>query len=351
MTNPQPTISGYTYVRKPEEMEYPVRESIESHLEFCDEVVVVNASPEDEVTCALLRDLQTAHGEDRVKVGEVDVDWEAPNHGLYDGQCKGIAREMCSGQWLVQFDIDEVLDPQDAKKVQGTVEDLRKMERANPGVGPVSLALPVMEYWGSEGKIRVDVNPWKWRLTKNHPDITHGVPLTHRVMSEEGLLFARPGTDGCDLISRETGLPIPTISFMTNEVEQVRIAALTSEQAAVQYEAWFNMVTQNLPTWHHFSWWSVERKVAQYQKFWSEFWKSMYGPSEVPDTNPFFPGRNLQDVSPEEVHALAVNLEVNTGGWIFHSPWDQKRNCHVYLDKSVPNSMKEWCAAHRTKTR
>ena len=38
------------------------------------------------------------------------------------------------------------------------------------------ICLPVIEYWGKNEKVRIDVNPWKWRLSKNRPYITHGIP-------------------------------------------------------------------------------------------------------------------------------------------------------------------------------
>ena len=46
------------------------------------------------------------------------------------------------------------------------------------------IALPVTEFWGSKDKVRIDVNPWKWRLSRNRPHITHGIPASLRKFDE-----------------------------------------------------------------------------------------------------------------------------------------------------------------------
>ena len=48
------------------------------------------------------------------------------------------------------------------------------------------VCLPVIEFWGDKGKVRIDVNPWKWRLSRNRPHITHGIPKDLRRFDEEG---------------------------------------------------------------------------------------------------------------------------------------------------------------------
>ena len=48
------------------------------------------------------------------------------------------------------------------------------------------IALPVIEYWGGPEKVRLDVNPWKWRLSRNLPHITHGIPANLRKFDKDG---------------------------------------------------------------------------------------------------------------------------------------------------------------------
>ena len=60
------------------------------------------------------------------------------------------------------------------------------------------ISLPVIEYWGNQGKVRMDINPWKWRLSRNKPNITHGIPKHLRKTDEDGNIYALPGTDSCD---------------------------------------------------------------------------------------------------------------------------------------------------------
>ena len=66
------------------------------------------------------------------------------------------------------------------------------------------LCLPVIEYWGANKKVRLDVNPWKWRLSRNLKHITHGIPKQFRRVDENGDLFSAIGSDGCDYIDANT---------------------------------------------------------------------------------------------------------------------------------------------------
>src|SRR6185436_9620387 len=101
------------------------------------------------------------------------------------------------------------------------------------------LALPVVEYWGSKGKVRVDVNPWKARLSRNLPDITHGIPIQLR-RKFNGLDYASPGTDTCDYVSKSTGRILPVMGFMPQEVDGLRQMALKNPKLVGSYERWLN---------------------------------------------------------------------------------------------------------------
>jgi len=122
------------------------------------------------------------------------------------------------------------------------------------------LCLPVVEYWGSKEKVRIDVTPWKWRLSRNLPHITHGIPMPLRRFDENGDLYSVQGTDGCDYIHVKTGNPIASGNFFTDEANRVRAVALGGHSEAIHaYETWFNHVVEMLPTPRHFSWIDIER--------------------------------------------------------------------------------------------
>jgi glycosyltransferase involved in cell wall biosynthesis len=305
-----PTVSGYTTVRNVESQKYPWRKSIGSLLQFCDEVVVVDCGSDDG-SYEMLQ--EWAAKEEKIKLYQKLVDTSDERFAVkVDGEMKAYARSLCTSDWCWQQDIDEVVHQNDAPKIKGFAANLPK---------PMHLvALPVIEYWGDKGKVRVDVNPWKWRLSRNLDHITHGVPKELRQYDEKGEMYAAPGTDSCDYIDKDTGDRIPFSSFYTQEVHNVRIAALQGNQKALEsYQNWFNQVINQLPGVHHYSWFNLDQKIKNYKNYWTRFWQSMYG-EEQEDTaekNMFF-NKPWGDVTDKDIANLAFKLEAEMGGWIFH---------------------------------
>ncbi|MFA6049679.1 MAG: glycosyltransferase [Candidatus Paceibacterota bacterium] len=330
-------LSGYITTRNCVQMDYPFEATIRSLLDFCDEVVVGDSSDPEEGTLDILQKLMDE--DDRVQVYHVEVPWDAPNYGIYDGQMKAYAREQCTGDYLWQMDCDEVCPADTRTKIEELLEK----------VGPKAslIALPVVEYWGSKEKIRVDVNPWKWRLSKNDPNITHGIPAQLR-WEKDGLLYARHGTDGCDYIYADTGEIVPCVHFMRPEVEDVRRKASTEDEAANMYRFWLQTVIEQLPTVYHFSWWSIAAKIRKYKHFWNNSWLTLYGEKQdKPEGwNPFF-DRPLSEVSDEEINITAKKIATETGGHIFHSPWTGQKTKHISLEHELPEVIREWAATHR----
>jgi hypothetical protein len=187
--------------------------------------------------------------------------------------------------------------------------------------------LPVIEYWGSEDKVRIDVNPWKWRLSRNKPNITHGIPRELRLTDDDGNLYAAPGTDGCDYIDADTYERIAHASFYTNEIHNVRIMAVQgNEQALSSYSEWFNNLVDVMPSVKHYSWLDIERKIKTYKNYWQQHWESLYDikQEDTADNNMFF-DKPWAEVSDEEIAVLAKDLATKTGGHVFHSKidWDK----------------------------
>jgi glycosyltransferase involved in cell wall biosynthesis len=305
-----PTISGYTTVRNVESQGYPWRKSIGSLLQFCDEVIVVDCGSDDG-SFELLQ--EWAYEDSRIKLHQNIIDTKDPRFAVkVDGEMKAYARNFCLGDWCWQQDIDEVVHQDDAVKIKGFAANLPKAMHL--------VALPVIEYWGNKGKVRVDVNPWKWRLSRNLDHITHGVPQELRQYDENGEMYAAPGTDSCDYIDKETGARIPFSSFYTQEVHNVRIAALQGNEKALEaYESWFNQAVGQLPGVHHYSWFNLEQKINNYKNYWTRFWQSMYGEDQedTAEKNMFF-DKPWKDVTPKDISDLALKLESEMGGWIFH---------------------------------
>jgi glycosyltransferase involved in cell wall biosynthesis len=305
-----PTVSGYTTVRNVESQGYPWRKSIKSLLQFCDEVIVVDAGSDD----GSFEELQEWSKEDeRIKLHQKNLDTQDERFAVkVDGLLKAHARSLCQSDWCWQQDIDEVVHESDAPKIKSLAANLPKALHL--------LALPVIEYWGDKGKVRVDVNPWKWRLSRNLSHITHGVPKELRMYDENGEMYAAQGTDSCDYIDDETGERIPFSSFYTQDVHNARIAALSgSEDHLKAYESWFNSVVDQIPGVHHYSWYNLEQKITNYKNYWSRFWQSMYGKTQedTAENNMFF-NKPWSEVSDDDIQQLALDLESKMGGWIFH---------------------------------
>ena len=329
-------LSGYTTTRNCVSMDYPFEESISSLAEFCDEVVVMDSSDGSDATQDILSGLEKKY-KGIVNVYHADIDWSAPNHGIYDGALKQAAREQCTGDVLWQSDVDEVVHKSDRQVLDNLVKQLNNLSQI-----PL-LCVPVVEYWGSEEKVRIDINSWKWTVSRKDSDITHGIPVTHR-KTINGMLYARPGTDGCDYISKSTGRPLPNMNFITEQSERTRMLALTNNEARDEYEKWFNQMVNGLPTVYHYSWFDIEKKIRNYREFWSNFWPALYG--EKPKyNNVFFDDVPWEHVTDEMIHQKAEELK-KTGGHIFHKPYDGSIINHVKIDRKAPEIMDVWKGKH-----
>lgn len=347
MMNYHPQISGYTTTRNCVEQEYPFEECIRSMLQFCDEVCVVDGDSTDR-TQQKLRDLnrefskggilaEDAFGfatESRVKVKIVKRDWNHPRFAVFDGAQKAEARAMCTKEFCWQMDSDEIVHENDVRKISELARNMPK----HAGL----IALPVIEYWGGPDKVRMDVTPWKWRISRNNPDYTHGIPSQLRAEDENGDLYALEGTDGCDLISKKTGEPIPFVNFYTPDVDNARkIALLGNEQAREQYENWFNQVVSSLPCVFHYSWYDLPRKIRLYRDYWTKHWNSLYNKSleDTAETNMMF-DVPWAEVTEEMIEARGIELADKLGGWIWHHKWNgNTKTPHIQVARQQPKVM------------
>jgi hypothetical protein len=282
MIDYRPTVSGYLTTYNCLSQGYPFEQCIRSMLQFCDEVCVVDGGSTDG-TWEQLRSLSV---EPKVKLKQVKRDWSLRHHPVFDGMQKAEARRMCTNEFCWQMDADEVVHQDDAAKV-------KELCRVIPASADI-VACPVIEYWGGPDKVRLDVPPWKWRLSRNRPHITHGIPMQLRRTASDGSPCAWPGTDGCDMVHAVTGEALPFVGFVTPDVEQARRAALSGDERARQaYEGWFNQVVASIPGVFHYSWYDLPRKVRLYRDYWQNHWAALWD-KDTTDTaanNMMFPGR------------------------------------------------------------
>jgi len=327
------TISGYTTTKDCISQQYPFKQAIQSILGFCDQVVIVDGGSTDGTWEALV---ELSKSDDRIIIDQKKRDWSHPRFAVFDGLQKAYARSLCTGDWCWQIDSDEVVHEKDYEKIKNLIKRIPKSIHL--------IALPVIEYWGSSEKVRIDVNPWKWRLSRNHKHITHGIPKQFRREDENNCLYAYPGTDGCDYIDANTYEIIPCMNFYSNNIHEEKLKALSGDiESLERYENWFNNAVENLPGVHHYSWMNLERKIKTYKNYWSKHWQSLYNieQQDTIDNNMFF-DKKWSDVSEDDIRNLAKQLKEKMGGWIFHKKIDfEKTTPHAFIERDEPEIMND----------
>lgn len=334
-----PTISGYITTFNCIDQDYPFEESIESLLGFCDQVVVVDGGSTDN-TWEKLKSLDSKN--EKLIIHQRTRDWDTKRFAVFDGLQKAFARSLCTGDFCWQQDSDEVVHPTHYELIKTmTVQCPKNLNL---------IALPVIEYWGSTEKVRMDVNPWKWRLSRNRTHITHGIPKQFRQQDENNEIYASLGTDGCDYIDVDTFEVLPCANFYDVKIHEIRLRALEGHKASQEYyENWMNNLIQNLPGVFHFSWFNIDRKIKTYKNYWSKHWQSLYNieQEDTVENNMFF-DKCWSDVTNKDIENLSKKLAANMGGWIFHKKLDfSNETPYIDCELSPPENMKTWIERNR----
>lgn len=328
------SVSGYTTTYNCVSQNYPFVESITSMLDCLDEVVVVDGGSNDG-TWEVLRDLATENK--KLRLVSNPVDWNHKRSAVFDGSQKAVARSHCTGDFCWQMDVDEIIHEKDYGKINQLCKSIHKSIQL--------VALPVTEFWGNKHKVRIDINPWKWRLSRNYPHITHGIPAHLRQVDEAGDTYALQGTDGCDYIHTLTGEPIPFANFHTNDTELLRRNAQISQEKRQEYVEWFVSICNALPGVYHYSWFDLDRKIKTYRGFWSRHWQSLFN-VEQQDTaqNNMFFDKPWAEVTDVDISSLAHRLEQEMGGWIFHRKidWNNPTPSVRIEGMAHPEVMQDW---------
>ena len=331
--NFQATISGYTTTKDCNIQNYPWKQTIQSLLGFCDEVVVVDGGSSD----GTWEDLQEmTKSEDKLVIYQQVRDWNHPRFAVFDGMQKALARSLCTMDFCWQMDSDEIVHENDYEKVKGICKNFpNNMDL---------IAMPVIEYWGGPDKVRADVNPWKWRLSRNKPYITHGIPAQLRKYDDEGHVYSSPGSDGCDYVRSDSYQVVPCGNFYTQDVDNVRRQVGINPGAKQAYEGWVNQIIEAFPPVFHFSWWDLERKIKTYRDYWGSHWKSLYneGKEDTAENNMMF-DCPWSEVTDEMIVERASLMKEKLGGWIWHTKWNgEDTTPHIEVSRSLPEAISTW---------
>lgn len=305
-------ISGYTHILNPDSHGFPFIESITSMLGFCDEVIVVDGGSTD----GSLEKI-SAIGDERIKIYNRGWDWKEPG---MDGMQKAYGRAMCTGDFLWQQDADEVVHEEDYEKIKNLVKIFPRDTDL--------LHLPIIELWGGGDLFRTDRHSWKWRISRNNFRITHGINKDARIIDDKtGKTYAKKGmSDGCEYIDIMTGTYIRHKGFYTRDIEILR----QSDQEAYANE--MNRIFKELPCVFHYSWANIPRKIRNFRDFWDRCWSNLYNESNKEQR--FFIGRDMKDVTDEEIMLESINITARGG--------EHDQGYPFQLERSNPACIKLW---------
>ena len=255
-----PKISSYCTTFNCVKENFPFEVSIKSALQFSDEVVCVDGNSGDG-TWEVLQKM--AEEDPRLKLFQNEFDLTEPG---CDGNQKAFARCLCENEILVQFDVDEVFHESD-------VEKWKMMAKKFPKDTDI-LHFPVVELWGDLEHCTARRHHWKWRMSRNKPEITHAINAFARLTSEStGKVYAKKGmSDGCEYVNVMTYDPLPHKGFWNQQFDFLR------QEQPEKYAEIMNQVFGHLPSVWHTSWLDLPRKVRQLQPggIWDNLWSLLY---------------------------------------------------------------------------
>ena len=271
---PAPKISGYLYTKDCLHHGYPFKEAIMSLAGFCDEVVVLDGESMDGTweTLDQMEKFQTTY-DGRVcelRFFQHEYDKSIP---AIDGAFKQLTRMMCRGELLFQLDADEIVH-------ESGYDIIMKFAREwNPDWNGVSFAN--IDLAGANDKAIFWNQGWKWRLSRNHPWLGHGIADVpgNRWRNEKGQTGAKH-TDGCEFIDFRNGQFVPFETYYTQELEALRTTSPWNFPLAMNQIVW-----KHVPTIWHYSWADVYRKLKLARDSWNGQWDNLRGQpaAENPD--------------------------------------------------------------------
>ncbi|MDD0852566.1 hypothetical protein HBN50_05620 [Halobacteriovorax sp. GB3] len=131
--NNQPLISGITFIKNGLTLGYPIKESIESIEDLCDEIIInvgfddPDCQSDDGTWDYLTKNFQG----DKYKFLKSYWNPEVMSKGLILSEQTNIALDEAKGKYCQYIQGDECLHEQDLKTIKSAVEDLEKPENSH----------------------------------------------------------------------------------------------------------------------------------------------------------------------------------------------------------------------------
>lgn len=294
-----PRISAYVTAYNCIKNGYPIDVAVKS-FSWCDEVVVVDGGSTDE-TKEVLSSLEMGN----LNVYDIPIDWGNPGK---DGQLKAMARAMCMGDVLIQFDADEIC-----------LGDRMQWKKLAKDLSHDILELPVLEPIGDIRSLRLNKehNPLKWRVTKSRPEITHGIPKADQ-FEKDGKIYSKGGSDGCSFVHIVTGNPYPSYvnelgraygrSFLQLSENFDEIMESKASSEALSHKLFIEgMITSGTPCVLHVGHVNLENKIKLFLNEWRHWWAGLYG-KDPEDISMYFPGKKVKDIEVGDIEKKADEI-------------------------------------------
>ncbi len=157
-------ISGFTMGKNVSKLYYPIRESIESILPIVDEfVVALGDSDEDDTTEEIIKSINSS----KIKIIHTVWDIEKYPNGTENARQTNIAKDACTGDWLLHLQADEVIHEKYLETIKNACEKYLDDENVE------GFLFQYKHFYGDYNHF-IDFHGWypkEIRLVRNKPNI------------------------------------------------------------------------------------------------------------------------------------------------------------------------------------
>ncbi len=157
-------ISGFTFMRNTSKLYYPLTESICSVLPIVDEfIIALGKGDEDDSTEAQIK----AIGSEKIKIIHTEWDVERYPKGTVYAQQTDVAKNACTGDWLLYLQSDELIHERFHPILTNVCSQYTEDEKTE------GFLFRYKHFWGDYDHYVVSHAwyPTEIRLIRNHPDI------------------------------------------------------------------------------------------------------------------------------------------------------------------------------------